>query len=455
MTWAPWILVAILAGLLFFLVYLLTDARATLRAEREKHAWTEDAKEQFKNTFKVLAASELEVRSGQLKTTAKEELTGVIGPLKEELGKLDRQVRELEAKREGAYSTLGSQLEGLHRLQDALRQQTTTLAQALKAPTVRGRWGEIHLRRLVELSGMQRHVDFSEQEATDTGRPDMVIRLPEKGIVPVDSKVPLDAFLRAMDVDSEEGRRALMAEHAKAFRGRIRELAQRAYWEQFERIPEIVVMFVPVEASLSAAFQSDRDLFEYAFQNRVLVTSPIALFALLRAVAFGWQQQQVAENAEKIAEQGRTLYERVAIFVGHVAGVGKSLDASVKKYNEAVGSLDARVLPAARRLRELGVGNAEIKTPEPVEAQPRVAAFVVGIVLGVQENGRGDGAEQESHGRDGSGPVGGREKGPLSAVHGPHNSPRVENPARVVRRRVRCAAGERVRAELASFLASR
>jgi len=374
MSWAPWGLVAVLAVALVWLVYRLAQAEATLRAEREKNAWTESAREQYQNAFKVIATSELESRSGQLKTTAKEELTGVIAPLKEELAKLDRQVRELEAKREGAYSTLGAQLQGLHNLQDSLRQQTTTLAQALKSPTVRGRWGEIHLRRLVELSGMSRHVDFSEQESTDAGRPDMVIRLPEKGIVPVDSKVPLDAFLRAMDTEDEEARRQLMAEHARAFRGRIRELAQRAYWEQFERIPEVVVMFVPVEASLSAAFQSDRDLFEYALQNKVLVTSPIALFALLRSIAFGWQQQQVAENAEQIAAQGKALYERVATFVGHVAGVGKSLDASVKKYNEAVGSLDARVLPAARRLRELGVGNAEIDAPGPVEAQPRLPA---------------------------------------------------------------------------------
>lgn len=372
MSWAPWILVAVLAVALVWLLTRLARAEATLRAERDKYAWTESAREQLQNSFKVLATTELESRSSQLKATAKEELGGVIAPLKEELGKLDRQVRELEAKREGAYSTLGEQLKGLHSLQDSLRQQTTTLAQALKSPTVRGRWGEIHLRRLVELSGMGRHVDFSEQESTDSGRPDMVIRLPEKGIVPVDSKVPLDAFLRAMETDDENTRRPLMAEHAKAFRNRIRELSQRAYWEQFERIPEVVVMFVPVDASLSAAFQADRDLFEYAFQNKVLVTSPIALFALLRSIAFGWQQQQVAENAQQIAAQGKTLYERVATFVGHVSGVGKSLEASVKKYNEAVGSLDTRVLPAARRLRELGVGNAEIEAPGPVDAQPRL-----------------------------------------------------------------------------------
>jgi DNA recombination protein RmuC len=374
MAWAPWILVAALAVALVWLVYRLAQSEASLRAEREKNAWTATTQEQFQNSFKVLASSELESRSGQLKSAAKEELGGVIAPLKEELAKLDRQVRELEAKREGAYSTLGAQLQALHGLQDALRQQTTSLVQALKSPTVRGRWGEIHLRRLVELSGMGRHVDFSEQESTDLGRPDMIIRLPEKGIVPVDAKVPLDAFLRAMDTEDEDARRQLFAEHARAFRGRVRDLSQKAYWEQFERIPEVVVMFVPVDASLAAAFQADRDLFEYAFQNKVLVTSPIALFALLRAVAFGWQQQQVAENAEQIAAQGKTLYERIATFVGHLSGVGKSLDASVRKYNEAVGSLDSRVLPAARRLRELGVGSAELEAPEAVDTQARLPA---------------------------------------------------------------------------------
>lgn len=372
MSWAPWILAAVLAGAVLVLLFLLADARARLRAEREKNQWTGEAKEQLSNAFRLLASAELESRSGQLKTTAKEELSGVIGPLREELGKLDRQVRELEAKREGAYSTLGAQLQGLHQLQDSLRQQTTTLAQALKSPTVRGRWGEIHLRRLVELSGMGRHVDFSEQESTDLGRPDMIIRLPEKGIVPVDAKVPLDAFLRAMETEDEDARRQLLAEHARAFRGRIRDLSQKAYWEQFERNPEVVVMFVPVDASLSAAFQADRDLFEYAFQNKVLVTSPIALFALLRAIAFGWQQQQVAENAEQIATQGKALYERLATFVGHLSGVGKSLDASVRKYNESVASLDARVLPAARRLRELGVGSAELQPPDGVDTQARL-----------------------------------------------------------------------------------
>jgi DNA recombination protein RmuC len=350
-----------------------------LRAEKQKNQWTEDAKEQFRNTFKVLAADELESKSHQLKTTAKDELGVVVGPLKEELAKLDRQVRDLEAKREGAYSSIGTQLEGLHRMHDSLKEQTTTLAQALRAPTVRGRWGEIHLRRLVEFSGMEKHVDFSEQESAQSGRPDMIIRLPERGIVPVDSKVPLDAFLKAMEVEDEGSRRQLLKQHAQAFRSRMRELAQRSYWDQFNPAPEVVVMYVPLEASLSAAFQNDRDLFEDAFRNKVLVTSPISLFALLKAIAFGWQQQQVAENAAQIASQGQTVYERFMVFAGHLAGVGKSLEASVKKYNEAVGSLDGRLMPAAKRLRELGIGNADIEAPQPVEVQPRTTIADAGL----------------------------------------------------------------------------
>jgi DNA recombination protein RmuC len=346
----------------------VAESDAMLRAEREKNLWTQDARQQLKDAFKSIATDELETKAGQLKTTAKEELTGVVGPLKDELTKLDKHVRDLEAKREGAYSSIGVQLDGLHRLQDSLKEQTTTLAQALKAPTVRGRWGEVHLRRIVELCGLEKHVDFSEQEGNQSSRPDMIVRLPERGIVPVDAKVPLDAFLKAMESDSEEVRKALLAQHAQAFRARVRELSQRSYWGQFETMPEVVIMFVPVEASVSAAFLADRDLFEDAFQNKVLITSPISLFAVLKAIAFGWQQQQVAENAEKIAAQGKSVYDRLVTFAAHFSGIGKSLDASVKKYNDAAGSMDTRVLPAVRRLRELGVGGDEIEAIHQIES---------------------------------------------------------------------------------------
>lgn len=349
----------------------LAQVEAELQAERAKTTWTEEARQQLRDTFKALASDELVAKSEQLKTAAKDELGVIVEPLKQELTKLDTYVRELESKREGAYSTIGTQLQLLQGFQDSLKQQTTALAQALKSPTVRGRWGEVQLRRLVELAGMEDHVDFSEQESGESGRPDMIVRLPPNGILPIDSKVSLGAFLRAMENEDEQVRKDSLVEHARVLRSRVRELSQKAYWAQFERAPEVVVMFVPIESSLAAAFQYDPELFEYAISNKVLISSPVVFFALLKAIAYGWQQQQVAKNAAQIAEQGRTLYERLLNFVGYLTGIGKSLESSVTKYNEAIGSLEGRLLPAARRFKEMGVATNEIESPKEVDLQPR------------------------------------------------------------------------------------
>ena len=349
----------------------LAQSQASLQAEKEKAAWTDETRSQLRDAFKALASDELEAKSKQLKVTAKDELGGVVGPLKEELTKLDKHVRELEGKREGAYSKLGTQLTLLQTLQDSLKQQTTTLAEALRAPTVRGRWGEVQLRRLVELAGMEDHVDFVEQESGEVGRPDMTVRLPQGGILPIDSKVSLGDFLKAMETEDEQLRKQALLKHAQALRSRVRELSQKAYWDQFPKTPEVVVMFVPVEASLGAAFQHDSELFEYAIDNKVLVSSPVVLFALLKAVAFGWQQHQIAENARQIADQGKTLYDRILKFVEYLSGMGKSLESCVMKYNEAIGSLEGRLLPAARRFIEMGVTAKKIDSPRHVELQPR------------------------------------------------------------------------------------
>lgn len=357
----------------------IAEARALLEAEKQKTTWTDEAKQQLKDTFKALASDELLEKASQLKTDAKGELGGVVDPLKTELEKLDKYVRELEGKREGAYSEIGTQLTLLQTLQDSLKQQTTTLAQALRAPTVRGRWGEVQLRRIAELAGMQDHVDFDEQQSGESGRPDMIVRLPLGGLLPIDSKVSLGDFLQAMDTDDEESRKHGLVRHAKALRGRVRELSQKAYWEQFkEDTPEVVVMFVPIEASLGAAFQHDPELFEYALSNRVLVVSPVVLFALLKTVAHSWQQQQLAENAAQIAEQGKSLYDCVVRFVGHFTGVGASLQSSIKKYNEAVGTLEGRLLPASRRFRDMIVVSKEIDSPTQIDVQPRVPSLQPG-----------------------------------------------------------------------------
>ncbi len=354
----------------------LAQVEAALEAEKAKTTWTDAARQQLKDTFKALASDELIQRSEQLKTIAKYELGNIVAPLQKELDQLDTQVRRLEVKREGAYSSLGTQLETLGRLADSLRQQTTTLAQALKASNVKGQWGEVQLRRLVELAGMQDHVDFAEQESGTSGRPDMIVHLPPDGIIPVDSKVSLKSFLEAMESEDEQVRKQRLHDHAQALRSRIRELSQKAYWDQFKKTPGVVVMFVPIEASLAAAFQQDPEIFEEAMSNKVLISSPVVLFALLKAAAFGWQQQQVAENAAKIAEQGRILYDRVQTFINHVTAMGKSLEDSVSKYNDAVGSLEGRVLPAVRRFRELGVGTSEIEPPKPVDTRLRLPQSV-------------------------------------------------------------------------------
>jgi DNA recombination protein RmuC len=354
----------------------LARADASLEAEREKNAWTEESKRQLENTFKALAGEELEARANSLKTTAKEQLEGVVDPLKNELGKLDEHVRLLESKREGAYSQLNTQINLLRTLQESLKEQTTTLAQALRAPTVRGRWGEVQLRRLAELAGMLDHVDFDEQASGDSGRPDMIVRLPQGGVLPIDSKVSLGAFLEAMEADDEETRKRGLIAHSKAVRARVTELSKKAYWEQFgEDTPEVVVMFVPVEASLGAAFQHDPSLFEYAFDNRVLVVSPVLLFALLKTVAHGWQQHRIAENAAHIAEHGKNLYDRVLRFLDLFSGVGKSIESSVKKYNEAVGSLDGRLLPAARRFRDMIAASKDVESPERIERRTRALSL--------------------------------------------------------------------------------
>ena len=384
----PWLIVAFVAGVVVAWVLLqrgraalqkeaerlkvdLAQCQISLQAEKEKLAWVEDAKRQLGDTFKALASDELGIKAENLKKTAREELGTLVEPLKEELSKLDMYVRELEGKREGAYSKLGTQLELLQGMQDSLKEQTTVLAQALKSPTVRGRWWEVQLRRVVELAGLADHVDFDEQASTESGRPDMIVRLPQGGVLPVDAKVPLGAFLDAMEAEDDQSRKSSLVLHAKALRARVRDLSQKAYWEQFETAPEFVVMFVPVEASLGAAFQQDPELFEYAIENRVLVSSPVVLFALLKAIAYGWQQQRIAQNAANIAEQGKTLYDRVAKFVDHLAGMGASLETCVRKYNEAIGSLEQRLLPAARRFKEMGVAVKEIRSPGHMEVSPR------------------------------------------------------------------------------------
>jgi DNA recombination protein RmuC len=348
----------------------LAELEAGRRGDVEKTKWVEQAEAQLREAFESLASKALRSNSAELTRQTKGELESLVDPLSKNLKNLEEHVRMLESKREGAYSRLGEQLHQLNRMQAELQTTTTTLAQALRSPTVRGRWGEMQLRRIVEMAGMSDHVDFDEQATGESGRPDMIVRLPNSGVLPIDSKVPLDAYLDAMEASDLPTRSARLSAHAKAMRTRIHDLGLKSYWEQFKDAPDFVVMFVPNESCLGAAFESDPDLLEYAMKNRVLISSPVNLLALLRTVAYGWQQHQVTENASRIAGEGRELHKRVSKFFEHLGKIGTSLDKSVRAYNEAIRSFESRVLPSARRFEDLCAVQEEVDQLKQVDTAP-------------------------------------------------------------------------------------
>lgn len=349
----------------------LQEARA---ADIEKVQWVQQAQTQMREAFVALASQTLQSNSQEFLRQTKAELGYMVDPLKGNLTALDEQIRSLEQKREGAYQGLQEQLRQLAQTHSSLQNTTLTLSQALKSPTIRGRWGEMQLRRIVEMAGMANHVDFIEQVSVDGGRPDMISHLPNGGVLAVDSKVPLSSYLEAFEVNEEQARKAKLALHTKALKDRIRELAQKKYWEQFDHTPEFVVMFVPNEACLSAAFEIEPDLLEYAIKQRVLITTPVTLLALLKTVAYGWQQYQITENSRQIVEQGRELYRRLATFTEHLSELRKGLNRSVEAYNKALGSFENRLLPAIRRFEDMGVAGSEIAPPLLIETQARSLA---------------------------------------------------------------------------------
>lgn len=300
----------------------------------------------------------------------------LVKPIRDALEAAQRQIAELEKARSEAYGSIKNQIEAMQLGQQSLAQETQNLVKALRRPEVRGRWGEITLRRLVELAGMVEHCDFAEQVHTSGEnqaiRPDMIVRMPDQRVLVVDVKTPLDAYLAAAEAADDAQRKLGLERHAKNVRGHIRVLSSKAYWDQFDESPEFVILFIPGDQFLSAALSELPDLIEYALSKQIILATPTSLVALLKAVAYGWRQLALAENAKEIRVLAEELYGRLATFVTHMNRVGRQLASSVDNYNKAVGSLERNVLPGARKFVELGVhARKEAEPLERIESIPR------------------------------------------------------------------------------------
>lgn len=352
------------------------EVEATLRARdremEEKVKLLDEAKVKLADTFKALSAEALQTNNQFFL----EQASVTLGPVKETLSKFDAKVNELEQKRAEDYGALSANISKMEELNIRLQKETNQLVTALKTPKARGRWGEIQLRNVVEMAGMVKYCDFREQEGVtvDDGRmiPDMLVRLPNERIVIVDSKAPMTAYLEALDTEDEAERIAKLDAHAASVRKHIDALRKKEYWTGFERAPEFVVMFIPGEVFFSAALERDPALIEYGMRNNVIIATPTTLLALLHSVAQGWREAQISRNAEEISRLGRDLYARMSKFVNHLEKLGRSLDKSVENFNNAIGSMNANLLPTARRLKEMEVtADAEIDGPPSIDKRTR------------------------------------------------------------------------------------
>lgn len=349
-----------------------TRLKASAESMAEQRALLSEAEKKLKDAFAALSAEALKNNTETFAKQTEEK----VKPLKEALEKYEKQIKDLETAREGAYKGIKAQLDLMGTANQKLQDQTMKLVTALRAPQVRGRWGEITLQRVVEFAGMSAHCDFVAQPSTETDdgrrRPDLIVTLPGGRTVVVDAKTPLADYLNATEASDEEARRTCLRRHAAAVRGHMQDLSSKTYWNQFESTPDFVVMFLPGESFFSAALENDRGLIEDGIRSRVILATPTTLIALLQTVAYTWQQQEVAENTQQIADAARELYERILKYAEHFSGVGESLQRATASYNKAIASWQSRVLPAGRRVAELGPTSKDEEFPElkAVEAVP-------------------------------------------------------------------------------------
>ena len=388
------VIVALLTGLALGAVVAGLFVRSRYAGRLAKLALLEEAQDSLATTMKALASDALatnneaflalatsQLQQLEQKTTheleqRKQAVEHLVAPIKESLQKVDGKLQELEVARKGAYSELSTQVRTLAEGQKELRAETGNLVNALRAPNVRGRWGEMQLRRVVEMAGMLSHCDFVEQTTVTVDgnrlRPDLVVRLPGGKQVVVDAKAPLQAYLEALEAKDEETRKARLVDHARQIRDHIAKLSAKSYWGQFDETPEFVVLFIPGETFFSAALEQDPSLIEEGVNQQVILATPTTLIALLRAVAYGWRQETIAESAKAISDLGRELYTRLATLTDHFAKVGRGLETAVRSYNETVGSLETRVLPSARRFKEHGIApTAELAALPVIERSVR------------------------------------------------------------------------------------
>src|SRR5215217_7854366 len=377
---------------------LQTRLEEERKASQEKLALLSTAEEKLTHAFKSISADALRNNNQSFLDLAKQNLEAfqqnakgelerrqhaigdLIKPLKESLEKVDGKIGELEKNRVGAYSELREQVKVLAQSHLQLQSETGNLVKALRVPHVRGRWGEIQLRRVVEMAGMLQYCDFVEQETVATEesriRPDVIVRLPGNRTIVVDSKVPFDAFYESIATTDEEVRVTRLKDHARLVRTHITQLSRKSYWETVQPTPEFVLLFLPGETFYSAALENDPKLIEDGVSQGVIIATPTTLIALLKAVSYGWRQEQMADNAQEVSNLAKTLYDRLRVFTTHFDDIGRNLDRSLEAYNKGVRSLETRVLVTARRFKERGaIAGEEIEILEPIDKAARPLSF--------------------------------------------------------------------------------